>query len=312
MFDPRLTEEYCGVAGEPYSYQDASGELAAMAVGASLWGLYNQTAEIGSTLTKPNKIGCQYGYVNLTWQPGSPVFPRARATGLLVQDYQDLILVNQAGVRFYDETKGQFTSNNYNAIKDYVPGSYLNAANIKYDPANFINAALAGTGEATNGGGPIWAVFDSEAVKRENWTVAPPHVDIAAGFFFCADTIEELAGKIANKYQRKPMPASALQDTVTRYNAFVDAGKDSDFGKPAPKHKIHTPPFYAGWATPVIHDTRAGLRINAGCQVVDFNGNVIPGLYCGGESAGGFSQHGLARCVTQGRIAGRAAAAERV
>ena len=39
-------------------------------------------------------------------------------------------------------------------------------------------------------------------------------------------------------------------------------------------------------------------------------GTVIPGLYCGGESAGGFSQHGLARCVVQGLIAGRKAAAE--
>jgi len=38
------------------------------------------------------------------------------------------------------------------------------------------------------------------------------------------------------------------------------------------------------------------------------NGEVIPGLYCGGESAGGFSQHGLARAACQGYIAGRAAA----
>src|SRR3984885_16029629 len=30
MFDPRLTEEYCGLAGMPWSDQDASGELAAM------------------------------------------------------------------------------------------------------------------------------------------------------------------------------------------------------------------------------------------------------------------------------------------
>ena len=36
MFDPRLTEEYCGLAGMPWSDQDASGELAAMAIGASL------------------------------------------------------------------------------------------------------------------------------------------------------------------------------------------------------------------------------------------------------------------------------------
>jgi succinate dehydrogenase/fumarate reductase flavoprotein subunit len=44
--------------------------------------------------------------------------------------------------------------------------------------------------------------------------------------------------------------------------------------------------------------------------VIDMQGAVIPGLYCGGESAGGFSQHGLARCVVQGLIAGRNAAAE--
>ena len=47
IFDPRLTEEYNGVAGEPYSFQDASGELAAMAIGASLWGAYNQVGEFG-------------------------------------------------------------------------------------------------------------------------------------------------------------------------------------------------------------------------------------------------------------------------
>lgn len=40
------------------------------------------------------------------------------------------------------------------------------------------------------------------------------------------------------------------------------------------------------------------------------HGKVIPGLYCGGESAGGFSLHGLARCTVQGRLAGLNAAAE--
>jgi hypothetical protein len=53
MFDPRLTEEYCGLAGMPWSDQDASGEVAAMAIGAALWGFYNQIGEFGSNLTKP-------------------------------------------------------------------------------------------------------------------------------------------------------------------------------------------------------------------------------------------------------------------
>jgi hypothetical protein len=279
-----------------------------MSIGASLWGAYNQVGEFGQNVTKAGRIGCQYGYVNLAWQPGSPVFHLARAVGLFVKDYQNVILVNQAGRRFYDETQGQFPANNYGDVKPYTQGSYLNAANLKYAPANFLDAALAGTGEARNGGGPIWAIFDSEAVKREGWNPTPPNVDPAAGYFFSGATMGELAEKIVNKYQRQPMPAEALQETVGKYNSSVAAGKDLDFGKPAPKYKIETPPFYAAWATPVIHDTRSGLRINATGRVIDLGGNVIPGLYCGGESAGGFSLHGLARCIVQGRIAGREAA----
>lgn len=310
MFDPRLTEEYCGLSGEPWSPQDASGELAAMAVGASLWGLYNQTGEFGFALTKPGTIGCQYNYANLKWMPGSPVFDRARASGLSVGDWQDVILVNQLGKRFYDETGGQFTANNYKLIDPYVPGSYLNAKNIEYNPNNFLNAALAGIGDGSNGGGPIWAIFDTDAVAREEWNPAPPDVDYDAGFFFGADSIEELAGKIVMKYQKKPMSPDILKETVARYNSFVDSGTDADFGKPSPKYKVLKAPFYAAWATPVLHDTRAGLRINTRCQVVDLYGEVIPGLYCGGESAGGFSQHGLARCIVQGLLAGKFAAAE--
>jgi hypothetical protein len=313
IYDTRLTEEYSGVAGEPWSFQDASGELAAMAIGASIWGVYNQVGEFGANITKPGLIGCQYGYENLQWMPGSAVFDLARASGLRVRDWQNVILVNQAGLRFYDETVGQITANNYNSIVPYVQGSYRNLETVKYNPhrLNFINAALAGTGLPINGGGPIWAIFDAEAAKREKWYPVPPNVDIEAGYFFSANSMAELAGKIVMKYQPKGLPAAALQDTVARYNAFVDAGKDTDFDKPTPRYKIQTPPFYAAWASPVVHDTRAGLRINAQCQVMDLNGQVIAGLYCGGESAGGFSQHGLARCTVQGLIAGKHAAAQK-
>src|SRR5215831_17723439 len=127
--------------------------------------------------------------------------------------------------------------------------------------------------------------------------------------FFAANRLADLAEKIVMKYQRVPMPAANLEETVARYNSFVESGVDADFDKPIPRHRIEKPPFYAAWATPVVHDTRAGLRINAACRVIDMNGEVIPSLYCGGESAGGFSQHGLAHAACQGYIAGRAAAA---
>ena len=307
MFDPRLTEEYCGLAGMPWSDQDASGELAAMAIGASLWGFYNQIGEFGSNVTKPGSIGCQYNYRHLQWMPGSPIFDRARATGLKVADWHDVILVNMLGKRFYDETGGQYIANNYNSLDPYVQGSYLNAKNLNWNPNNFLNAALAGIDDGHNGGGPIWAIFDSDAVSREGWTPAPPYVDIATGLFFSANRLADLAEKIVMKYQRVPMPPANLEATVARYNSFVDSGVDEEFGKTKPMYKITKPPFYAAWATPVVHDTRAGLRINARCQVLDMNGDVITALYCGGESAGGFSQHGLARAACQGYIAGNAA-----
>ncbi|MGH7032279.1 MAG: FAD-dependent oxidoreductase [Stellaceae bacterium] len=310
MFDPRLTEEYCGLAGMPWSDQDASGELAAMDIGAALWGLYNHVGEFGATITKPGRIGSQYGYVNLHWQPGSKVFHKVRASGLRVSDWQNAIMVNMIGKRFYDETGKQFTANNYNAIRPYVHGHWLNAKNIKYDPNNWLNAAMAGIGDAQNGGGPIWAIFDADAAKREKWDPRAPYVDTAEGFFFEAPTIEELARKIQMKHQRVPMPPEALSATVSLYNNFVVDGVDSDFGKPKPLYQIAMPPFYAAWATPVVHDTRAGLRIDARCRVIDMKGAVIPGLYCGGESAGGFSAHGLARAACQGFIAGKFAAAE--
>ena len=114
----------------------------------------------------------------------------------------------------------------------------------------------------------------------------------------------------ANPHQKATMPAANLEATVERYNTMVDLGVDPDFDRPSPMYKIDTAPFYAAWATFTVHDTYAGLRINMQCQVMDMNGQVIPGLYCGGESAAGCSQHGLGRCTTQGYIAGAEAAKE--
>nr|ACN58792.1 fumarate reductase flavoprotein subunit [uncultured bacterium BLR9] len=311
MFDSRLTEEYCGVAGMPWSAQDGSGEIAAMTIGASLWGGANYALEIGDNITKPGKIGCQYAYVNLTWMPGSRVFDKAGAIGLRVTDWQNVILVNMLGQRFYDETGGQYPGNRYNTFSPYTPQNPINAKNVKFNPANWIPAALNGVNDGKNGGGPIWAIFDAEAAAREKWTPEYPHVDTKNGFFFSGNSVAELAQKVRMKYQRLPMPPANLEATVARYNSFVETGADEDFGKPKPQYRIAKPPFFAAWAMPVIHDTRAGLRINAKCQVVDMSGEVIPNLYCGGESAGGFSMHGLARCLAQGYIAGHAAHAEK-
>ena len=287
MFDPRLTEEY-QVAGEPWSKQTADGEMLAMAIGATLWGTSNVASERGRSVTKTRHIGVRYGYENLRWNPGSPMFARAGGAGLTVRTYQDIICVNQWGKRFWNETDDTY--------------GYLNACLGRHDPD--------AKSTKRNGGGPIWAIFDAEGVAREKWDPTPPNVD-PNGWFFSADTIGELARKIKNPYQLQPMSPQSLEETVAKFNAYVDAGKDAEFGRTGQMFKIQKPPFYAAWATPILHDALAGLRTSARCEVLDVHGNVIPGLYCCGESQGGFALHGLPRVTVFGRIAGREAARSR-
>src|SRR5262245_48384906 len=114
----------------------------------------------------------------------------SRAPGLTVEDWQNLIFVDQNGKRFWNE----------------VDGSY-----------NFFAACMAWHGDKTklNGGGPVWAIFDADGAAREKWNTKPPNVD-PDGFFFSADTIAELAGKIKNPYQKQAMPGAVLQETVGR------------------------------------------------------------------------------------------------
>jgi hypothetical protein len=282
MFDVRLTEEY-QAENSGWSKRNADGEIAAMQVGAALGATACQTTQDDNMLNK-GRMGMKSNGSATVIYPTSPHFFRARAVGLAVRDYQNVILVKENGLRFYAETAHQ---------RDY----------------EYFAAALAWSGDPKklNGGGPIWAIFDADAVAREKWQVKPPYVD-PEGYCFSADTIEELATKIVNEYQWRPMPAATLRRTVDRYNSFVDTGVDADFKKPTPIYKIAKPPFYAAWHTPAIHDSYTGIRINTRAQVIDLHGKTIPGLYACGDCAGGFGQHGICRAATFGRIAGHHAA----
>jgi urocanate reductase len=284
MFDVRLTAEYQAENHE-WTQRTADGEIAAMEIGAALGGTGCQTIQEDHLINK-GRIGKKSNGSATELYPTSRHFFRAGAVGLQVGDYQNVILVKENALRFYNET---------------VP-------NQDYE---YYAAALAWTGDPKklNGGGPIWAIFDADAVAREKWEVKPPYVD-PKGYFFRGDTLEELAAGIVNEYQWRPMPGAALRKTVERYNSFVDSGVDADFKKPRPMYKIAKPPFYAAWSTPALHDSYTGIRINTSAQVIDLRGKIIPGLYACGDSSGGFGQHGICRAATFGRLAGFHAAAQ--
>jgi urocanate reductase len=283
VFDPRLTEEYQW-HGQTLAPHNGDGLRAAMSVGGALWGTANQTVEAGSAFDK-GRIATRDNYIRGRITPESPIFFRAHAAGQNVTDWQNLIQVKENGKRFWNELDSSYE------------GYFAHAMAWTGDPAKL------------NGGGPIWAIFDAEGVKREKWSTEPPVVDRERGYFFSADTLEELAAQVKkNPFQWRPMPGAALRETVERFNSFVDTGVDADFKRRTPPHKIATPPFYAAWATPSLHDSLTGVKTNTKCQVVDLQGAVIPGLYCAGEAQGGFALHGLGRCITFGRIAGMEAA----
>jgi hypothetical protein len=284
MFDPRLTDEYQH-HGQATAPANAAGEIAAMALGAALWSAGNETDTGTGQAIDKGRLAVRDNYVRGKIGPESAVFFRHRALGLDVHDWQDLILVKENGLRFWNEID---KSNN---------GYFAHALQPTGDPKKL------------NGGGPVWAIFDADAVAREKWSTETPHVDRAGGYFFSAATLEELAAQLKrNIYQWRPMPGDALRNTVERFNSFVVSGTDSDFKRPSPPHKIEKPPFYAAWATPCLHDSYTGLRTNTNCQVMDMQGKLIPGLFCAGESQGGIKSHGLGRCIVTGRIAGMEAA----
>lgn len=131
--------------------------------------------------------------------------------------------------------------------------------------------------------------------------------------FFKADTIRELAIKIG-----MPDPR-VLEETVAKYNSYVDAKHDPEFGQ-LPKNliwKCDKPPFWAATGSASIHHMCGGLRTTpTTAQVLDRWGKIIPGLYAAGEITGGvhgtnrMGGNAIADCIVFGRVAGKNAAAQ--
>ena len=147
----------------------------------------------------------------------------------------------------------------------------------------------------------VWTIFDEAAAKKNHWSIKEDVCE--PGYAFKADTIEALA-------EMTHQPELAAQ--VARYNGFVDAGKDEEFGKPAAllKTKIAQGPFYAVRLVVFLHNCPGGLSINDNAQVLDITGKPIEGLYAAGESCGGlYVGNGMPRGIIPGRWAGEHAAA---
>lgn len=148
----------------------------------------------------------------------------------------------------------------------------------------------------------MFEIFDSAINQANN----RPHVNelIEAGEIVSANTLWELAEKIG-------LDPETFVNTITTYNAYVDAGKDLDFGKSPLSVKIENPPFYAAKLRPLGLLTLGGVEIDLNTRVLDTEGNVIPGLFAAGEIIGSLhgthisSGNGVTAPIVFGRLAGQ-------
>jgi len=145
---------------------------------------------------------------------------------------------------------------------------------------------------------------------------------INEGIILKAATIDELAAKMKKEGPSLGIGADlnvdTLKATVARYNQIANSGIDADFGKdPQKLFPCDKPPYYAVRTTLGILVTMAGPLVNENFQVIDKEGNIIPGLYACGNSAGGFNSYefsmdadigSLGRCTVSGYLAAKHAA----
>ncbi len=146
---------------------------------------------------------------------------------------------------------------------------------------------------------PSWAIFDSRVMKK--YMIAgtmpgskKPQSWYDEGFLKEADSIEALAEKTS-------IDPEVLKATISRFNGFVDAGHDADFGRGDsaydrwlgdPAHqpngtlgRIEEGPFYAIPVYPGDVGTYGGVVTDEYARVLREDGSIIPGLYAVGICA---------------------------
>jgi succinate dehydrogenase/fumarate reductase flavoprotein subunit len=159
---------------------------------------------------------------------------------------------------------------------------------------------------------PMFWIVDQS--YRDHIPVGPlPKGTEMADWLHKGDTIEELAEKLG-------LPPTNLKETVERFNKYAREGLDPDFHrgetgydkrwgfwpnrKPNPVlSPLEKPPFYGLQLHVGTVGNMGGLVTNTKAQVIDVEGNPIPGLYATSNTAAPLA-FGLA--YTSGMVGGKA------
>lgn len=141
---------------------------------------------------------------------------------------------------------------------------------------------------------PYWLVYDDAGdgrppVLAPNVTMVETEKFQEAGLWRSGETLEDLAGELG-------VPEEALVASVRRFNEFVAASRDSDFGRgdeaydrlfsegSAPFAPIEKGPFHAAAFSFSDLGTKGGLQTDVHARVLNRAGDAIPGLYAAGNT----------------------------
>lgn len=132
----------------------------------------------------------------------------------------------------------------------------------------------------------------------------------SAPLFVKGATIDEVAKKAG-------INADNLKATVAKYNGFVKAKKDADFGRPVEYMKAEIAaegPYYIVEQKPRFATTMGGVCTDDHLNIIREDGKVIPNLYAAGELVGGVmgddspAGANVGWALTSGRVAADAIA----
>lgn len=194
---------------------------------------------------------------------------------------------------------------------------HVNRLGLRYENESLPNPSLV-DGRFRQPGKVGWTIFDAKYEKDftsfKNGFGGPLlqsmdklEKSVSTKQAFKGNTIEELGKAIG-------VPVNTFKKTVARYNELVKKGEDEDFNKDADMmFTIEQAPFFAIPMKAHRLVTVGGLDCDPDMQVLDKNGNKIPGLYAVGNTMGNFFANeypflapGLShgRCVVLSHILG--------
>jgi tricarballylate dehydrogenase len=202
----------------------------------------------------------------------------------------------------------------------YPWGIYLNAEGRRFvdEGADFRNYTYAKYGRVILGQPQqfAWQIFDAKvkAQLRDEYRIKQVTKRVGS-------TLEELLKNLEDTNAENALEEIRAYNKAVRadvpFNPNVKDGRRTEnleINKSNWANTIDTPPFEAYAVTCGITFTFGGLRINTDAQVINTDGEPIPGLYAAGELVGGIfwfnypGGSGLTNGAVFGRIAGKSAA----